>query len=233
MALTDKLTAIANAIREKTGKTGTLTLDQMAEEISGISVNDDYLGKLMNKQLTELVSESANGTISQNFQQGNTNLRRIDLPLVTKIGASAFAGCEYLQDLNLPSVTEVESNAFNACNSLTKVYFPNLEKITGWGYVFSASNKLARAYFPKLTSIVAPVGFANDALLTVFVLGASSVCTLSNSDIFSNTPIAKGTGHIYVKKSLLSSYQSASNWSVYSSQFRAIEDYPEVLEGWE
>lgn len=36
MALTDKLTAIADAIRSKTGKTDGMTLDQMATEISGI-----------------------------------------------------------------------------------------------------------------------------------------------------------------------------------------------------
>jgi hypothetical protein len=36
MALTDKLTAIADAIRGKTGKTDGLTLDQMAAEIAGI-----------------------------------------------------------------------------------------------------------------------------------------------------------------------------------------------------
>ena len=36
MALTDKLTAIADAIRGKTGKTDGLTLDQMAAEIEGI-----------------------------------------------------------------------------------------------------------------------------------------------------------------------------------------------------
>ena len=36
MALTDKLTAIGNAIREKTGGTALLTLDQMATEISNI-----------------------------------------------------------------------------------------------------------------------------------------------------------------------------------------------------
>lgn len=36
MALTDKLTAIADAIRGKTGKTDGLTLDQMATEIAGI-----------------------------------------------------------------------------------------------------------------------------------------------------------------------------------------------------
>ena len=36
MALTDKLSAIANAIRSKTGGTDALTLDQMATEIAGI-----------------------------------------------------------------------------------------------------------------------------------------------------------------------------------------------------
>ena len=37
MALTDKLTAIAEAIREKTGKTDPMTLAQMPKEIAGIS----------------------------------------------------------------------------------------------------------------------------------------------------------------------------------------------------
>lgn len=36
MALIDKLTAIGDAIREKTGKTDALTLDQMPTEIAGI-----------------------------------------------------------------------------------------------------------------------------------------------------------------------------------------------------
>lgn len=37
MAITDKLTAIADAIRAKTGKTDSLTLDEMVTEISSIS----------------------------------------------------------------------------------------------------------------------------------------------------------------------------------------------------
>ena len=39
MALTDKLTAIADAIRSKTGGTDALTLEQMATEILNINVN--------------------------------------------------------------------------------------------------------------------------------------------------------------------------------------------------
>ena len=38
MALTDKLVAIANAIRGKTGKEDSLTLEQMATEIDGITL---------------------------------------------------------------------------------------------------------------------------------------------------------------------------------------------------
>lgn len=41
MALTDKLTAIADAIREKTGGEDKLTLEQMAEEIANIQVGAD------------------------------------------------------------------------------------------------------------------------------------------------------------------------------------------------
>lgn len=38
MSVKEKMTAIADAIREKTGGTATLTLDEMAEEIKGIGV---------------------------------------------------------------------------------------------------------------------------------------------------------------------------------------------------
>lgn len=42
MALTDKLTAIADAIREKTGKSDAMTLEQMPAEIAEISGGGKY-----------------------------------------------------------------------------------------------------------------------------------------------------------------------------------------------
>lgn len=50
MALIDKITAIANAIRGKTGKTAEMTLDEMATEISGIDTNPT--AKLQTKTVT-------------------------------------------------------------------------------------------------------------------------------------------------------------------------------------
>ena len=44
MALTDKLTAIADAIRSKTGTTEPMTLDEMVTEISNIIVGSGSSG---------------------------------------------------------------------------------------------------------------------------------------------------------------------------------------------
>ena len=58
MALTDKLTAIGNAIRVKTGKTGKLTLVQMVTEISSISgaVKDTQTFNQVNAQVADYIA---------------------------------------------------------------------------------------------------------------------------------------------------------------------------------
>lgn len=35
-------------------------------------------------------------------------------------------------------------------------------------------------------------------------------------------------GFIYVPRKFVESYKVATNWSAFASQFRAIEDYPEI-----
>lgn len=51
---------------------------------------------------------------------------------------------------------------------------------------------------------------------------------MSNYDgygVANGTPIANGTGYIYVPSALIEQYKVAENWSTYASQFRALEDY--------
>ena len=45
------------------------------------------------------------------------------------------------------------------------------------------------------------------------------------SNAFLGTKIASGTGYIYVPASLSASYKTAGNWTAFSNQFRALEDY--------
>ena len=61
MALTEKLTAVADAIRGKTGKTEEMTLDQMATEIAGIETGggDDIYKQLVQGTMTVFSSNAS------------------------------------------------------------------------------------------------------------------------------------------------------------------------------
>lgn len=91
---------------------------------------------------------------------------------------------------------------------------------------------------PELTGVdfalVASIGenaFQNSAKLSTIILRYGTLVTIENTNALANTPIAKGTGYIYVPKALIDSYKTATNWATYANQFRAIEDYPEICGG--
>jgi hypothetical protein len=72
---------------------------------------------------------------------------------------------------------------------------------------------------------------ASTALETVILRKTDKICTLQVTNALSGTPIEKGTGYVYVPRDLVDAYKSASNWSTYANQIRAIEDYPEICGG--
>jgi tRNA A37 threonylcarbamoyladenosine synthetase subunit TsaC/SUA5/YrdC len=53
----------------------------------------------------------------------------------------------------------------------------------------------------------------------------SAICTLSNANGVSGSGIGKGTGYVYVPSALIETYKTATNWSTFANQFRALEDY--------
>ncbi|MBQ7760946.1 MAG: leucine-rich repeat domain-containing protein [Clostridia bacterium] len=75
---------------------------------------------------------------------------------VTKIGKSAFSGCESLTSVSVPSsVASIESNAFNNCINLKAVYITDL---TAWCNTRFGSNSNPLAYAKNL--------YLNEALVT-------------------------------------------------------------------
>lgn len=117
------------------------------------------------------------------------------------IGQSAFRGCSKLTELDLPMLKTCGQEAARQCSSLVKANLPSCEFLST--QMFSDCFRLAALILRKR-------------------------CALENVNAFNNTDIKKGNGYIYVLAADVEWFQSATNWSTLSTQFRAIEDYPEI-----
>lgn len=174
---------------------------------------------------------------------GITNLKTVELPKCSSMTeytvyttgmalekkGFCFYACSQLSNVSLPKLTTIECNTFEYCTTLKTIYVPKCTEIGA--YAFSNCLQLTSVNFPVCTSIHT-YAFYRAYRLSSLTLGASTVCALSNSNVFYSTPFAgyssyfSGTPHIYVPASLVSAYQSATNWTYFSSYFTGIpSDY--------
>lgn len=149
-------------------------------------------------------------------------------PKLTSIGAYAFNQSPYLENIEAENVEEIYSNVFQGCTALKEVKFP---KITSIGSnAFRSCSSLTKVDLgSNMTSSILTRTFNACSNLTALILrNADTIVGLGATNAFDSTPIVSGTGYIYVPRALISTYKTASNWSNYAAQFRAIEDYPEI-----
>lgn len=238
-------TAIADSIRSKTGGTDPIVADTFPSAIDSIPAGggdaESVLNSVIERTVTDLNSNATKlgdkvfyyfvtlktvnfpvaTTIGVNAFDECSNLTDISFPMVTEIGQLAFHNCRALVNVYMPNVRIIGTSAFNFCTSLTSVRFPAATTLRD--SAFSYASALETADFPALTSIGK---FAiQQSKLKTLILRSTTLCTLAATSAFNGTPIADGTGYIYVPSALVSEYQAATNWSTYSAQFRALEDY--------
>lgn len=164
-------------------------------------VGDEALeDALLEKTLTELVDDRIK-TVGTNAFTLIPDLKKVELPNVTKIEESSFLGCSKLVDVSFPNLEHMSNNALRECTSLQCLDLPKLTYFGGWGL------------------------YGSTAFKTLILRNENVVCTIANGAAFNGTLIASGTGYIYVPRALLDSYKSATHWSTHASQFRALEDY--------
>ena len=157
-------------------------------------------------------------------------LETFDAPNVTTIGKDAFHYCNKLTSAIFPNVTSLGQAAFYYCQALEEIYFPKVTTIDG--YTFGYCKLLAKADFDSLTSITGTStgAFSGCTNLVALILRSETMCTVASVKALTNTPIASGTGYIYVPAAIIEEYKADSIWSTYANQFRAIEDYPDICE---
>ena len=151
MALIEKLEAIGNAIRAKTGKNEKLSLDQMPSEIASIESGgggeENSIEKYFEAQYAEVVLPNIK-SIKPKLFYNDTKLTNIIMPKVKSIGGSAFYSCKNLALTSLPNgLTEIGNSAFSDCKNLALTSLPS-GAIQIYDYAFSGCSNLALTSLP-------------------------------------------------------------------------------------
>jgi hypothetical protein len=147
---------------------------------------------------------------------------------ITYLGGYHFLLSKTLTSVSFPKVKSTGTNPFQQCTNLTSVSMPSLTRVAN--YMVFGCSALPKLDLPSLTAI-GTAAIQSCTALTALILRNTTLCKLENTNALTRTPIADGTGYIYVPKALLSDedetkdYRRATNWSTYANQFRALEDY--------
>lgn len=221
--LSELFTGIADAIRSKTGSTDPIVADEFPTAIDAIEAGGGEasdLDKWFEGTLTEVNSQAT--TVAKGVLQSNNYIVKAHFPLATSVGEDALYYCSKLETVDFPALPFVNTRAFSYCGKLANVNVP-MAKTIGQG-AFYRDSALKTIDLPVATSIYREA-FDSCGSLTAVILRSETVCTLLNEGAFYNMPVHSGTGYIYVPSALVDTYKSATNWSRYATQFRALEDY--------
>ena len=167
---------------------------------------------------------SLSGTLTG---QGNAafenckNLTTINLP--NFVGGSNnnhlafFKGCSALVSVNMPKLETAWNDFFRGCTSLKTIVLPMFKRDNSY-LLGGCTNLEAVDLAEKSRSNYYPLAanaFNGCTKMATLVLRPTAVKSLGNISAFTNTPFASGKsgGTLYVPSALISSYQSASNWS--------------------
>ena len=195
---------------------------------NGVASVPNYLKSVVEGHITEIDDNTIIRVDRHKFRE-NASLKTFKSTSVGTIRSYAFYMATKLETLIVPNLDILSNYTFYGCTALKNTDFSNATEILQ-NTLYDCTS-LERLDFPKAETIKQTNNFYNCSKLTTFIIRTNTVCTLASKGAFTKTPIASGTGYIYVPSALLSKYKSATNWSVYASQIRAIEDYPEITGG--
>lgn len=197
-------TAIADAIRAKEGTTAQINHADFPDRIAAISSAGAFIDLIRN-----------------NLAQGETT---IDSAEVDRIGNYGFYRRDRLVSLILPNCYSIGEYGCGYCYNLATVDFPALNIINSYAFVGCAITEIDLKS-PNLSSIGDNCFWSCTKLTAVIIRKTTAIARLVATNAFNNTPVAKGTGYIYVPQALLAAYQGGTNWSTYAAQIRALEAY--------
>ena len=162
-------TAIADAIRTKTGSTDTIAADDFPEAIQGIEGGSADFDAFNDGAIIWF----HNGTEITKDMVPDTGFDAVYCPNAASIGEYAFHECDSLTTVSLPNATSIGEGAFNSCEALTTVSLPNTTSIGD--YAFNSCHALTSVSLPNATSIGNNAFYGCDDLTSVSLPNATSI----------------------------------------------------------
>ena len=114
------------------------------------------------------------------------------------IRSYAAYNCGALTSVVLPAATYIGERAFSGCSNLLTVRLGAVQTISYLAF--------------------------SGAGITSLIIEATGVVTLMSTSALQSTPIASGTGYIYVPDDLVETYKAATNWSTYAAQIKGLSE---------
>lgn len=265
--LTDAINALTRYANETTGQSDTTLSDAVGTLVAGYgggggaSVDDIAT----NTAPSGAVTLSSSVTQIRTYAFAGKPVTSVSGSGVTDISTNAFINTQ-ITEINstmFPSLTDFGISALEGMPQLQRVYLTGAEqylkrlyllrdnnnsiKVARFPYCTGATNQKAfgSCYVLKVVD-VGPVDFIatnwaqNARTLQTLILRKSSVIPLNNVAAFVDTPL-RGynslSATVYVPQSLISSYQTASNWSTIYNEghctFAALEGSPYESTDWD
>lgn len=171
-----------------------------------------------------------------------TNAPQLNLIKVTS-GNDIFSGCTNLTSVSLINTGNIKtlSNTFKSCQKLVELSRLDTTKCTNFYYTFGNCYLLekidisyynisnASSYAPfmcyscySLKALIIRSFGSNYAIDSTSLAFCYHILGTTNSTY---NPNGDKDGYIYVPRNMVDTLKSATNWSVYADQIRALEDY--------
>lgn len=214
--LTDAINALTTYANETTGASDTDLSSAVATLVAGYGGGGtDYAPSLLMNTATSYTSSEVT-TLRHGAFSYNTNLVTIDLPECLSIDTDSISHADKLEHLYLPKCKAFSGmSCIGYTSKLSVLALPSItSNINSYGMRNNsglATLDLGKGFVKFLTGNC----FNACTSLNTLIIRKESVAVLDNINVFTNTPFASGKagGTLYVPQSLISSYQSASNWS--------------------
>lgn len=198
------LTGIADAIRAQLGTEQQYTPESMAAAIGSIKGSGDAeFNSVLDGSATSVENNTINFLRAYIFN--SSNLQKAVFSAVVSVGAYIFQNSKSLVYASLPSLQAVGSGMFFGCSDFE--------------------------IFETFASAIYSNSFATSGLKAL-ILNYNGIVNLQSIGAIENTPIASGTGYIYVPDDLVDKYKVATNWATYASQIKGLSEIPAEVQEW-